>query len=387
MAVILCSPRSGSSLLKNALESHPDIASLGGEIEPFMILTKNGFNHNSDSDAISTIKNEADLIDNIFDDLTVASETQLDLNLLIKKWEKRLLLQFPSIFQKESCRENLVHIFHDALRQWVDSDFLEGDGLEKFILTKIFKNESWRINYYDGQSTSGPIKWFDEPLKVEEPPFILPNNKRRQFVENDVTSKILLFKTPPDVYRIGMYEKLFPNAEIKYIHLTRGYAQSVNGLMDGWLSPVGFFSHDLRHVGVNLNVKGYSDCVPFGRWWWKFDLPPNWREFLEEKLENVCLNQWISAHQSVLASGVGALRISFEDFLDEPDTTIQKIQQYLGLPAMKLENSLPLLMATDVPKSKRWHKRRDLILSLGKSEEVEVMMELLGYEMNPESWV
>ena len=49
------------------------------------------------------------------------------------------------------------------------------------------------------------------------------------------------------------------------------------GLMDGWLYPLGFFSHDLSKVGCQLAIQGYSDVVPFGSKWWKFDLPRNWR--------------------------------------------------------------------------------------------------------------
>ena len=386
VAVILCSPRSGSSLVKNELASHPDIASLDGEIEPFLALTENGFGYNSNSDALYSLKRKSDLVDNILDDLTLPSDSRLDRNFLVNKWKNRFLLQFPELFLKSVSHESLVHILHEIFYDNGFVSFQDDYALESLVLSRVFKDEPWRINYYDGKSYSNTSKWFDESLKIEEPPFVVPKQRRRPVTERDVKNKVLLFKTPPDVYRLGMYEELFPNAEIKYIHLTRGYAQSVNGLMDGWLSPVGFFSHNLRRIGVELNIKGYSDCVPFGKWWWKFDLPPNWKEFLTKRLEDVCLNQWFSAHNTIFASRVETLRISFEDFLEAPGRVIGEIEKYLGLDEQKIQKSLPVMMATETPKLKRWNKRRDLLISLGENREVVAMMEMLGYGMNPDTW-
>lgn len=388
VAVILCSPRSGSSLLKNALESHPSIASLDGEIEPFLVLTENGFGYNSDSDAIDYLNNKKCLIDNIFDGLSTFSDDVPGANFLVKKYAKRFLLQFPVKFSKSAGFEDLLRILRsifDENRNWAH---IENErDLDKFVLSKVFENEAWRINYYDGNLSANENLWFDECLKIEEPPFVMPRIKRRPFGAEDVESKVLLFKTPPDVYRIGMYEDIFPNAIVKYIHLTRGYAQSVNGLMDGWLSPVGFFSHDLRKCGLSLNIEGYSDCVPFGKSWWKFDLPPNWRDFKNEKLENVCLNQWLSSHQAIISSGVDALRVAFEDFLMTPLAVVKRIEKYLGLHEMEVLKDLPVLMATETPALKRWRKRNDLLLTLGRREEVASMMGSLGYEMNSETWL
>ena len=263
VAVILCNPRSGSSLLKRSLELHPDIATLSGEIEPFLVLTGNGFGYNSDCDEVDSIENLKGLIDNIFDDLSVVSNELLSVDILWRKFFNRLLLQFPDVFSTDIMRKNLAHVLRTAIAKGKRLGMHESGVLENFVISKIFENERWRIDYYDGLSSSGPFKWFDASLKIEEPPFVLPHGKRRPFCKSDAENKVLLFKTPPDVYRIGMYEALFPNADIKYIHLTRGYAQSVNGLMDGWLSQIGFFSHDFRRVGLNLNIKGYSDRVPF----------------------------------------------------------------------------------------------------------------------------
>lgn len=387
VVVILASPRSGSSLLKSILDSHPDIASLDGEIEPYLALTGNGFGYHSESDAIRNISHESGLIDNIIDDLTVASDEIPSLEYLKSRWKKRVMLQYPILFSQDSAQENLRRALDEALTEKNIGGFKNERTLQAHILSTIFADEPWRMNYYDGHVKCDANCYFDEPIKIEEPPFVTPRNFRRPFKKEDAETKVLLFKTPPDAYRIGMYERLFPNAEVKYIHLTRGYAQTVNGLMDGWLSPTGFFSHDLQQSGTFLNIKGYSDSVTFGSRWWKFDLPPNWREFTNAKLEDVCLNQWMSTHDAILASGVPALRTPFEAFLEQPASVAERITKHFALPPLKLQPTLPVTMATDAPKLQRWKKRESQLLAIGKKYEVKDMMGSLGYEMNPEKWI
>jgi hypothetical protein len=385
--VILSSPRSGSSLVKNILASHPDIASLDGEIEPFLVLTKNGFGYDSGSDAICAISNQRELVDNIFDDLSLPTKEHPPLEYMRMRWAKRLLLQYAALFSQQSAYENLIRTLDEALTE--DNIFrLEDEQkLQKFILSRIFHDEPWRINYYDGHADANVNHHFSEPIKIEEPPFVIPRNFRRPFRKEDAESKVLLFKAPPDAYRIGMYERLFPNAEVKYIHLTRGFAQTVNGLIDGWLSPTGFFSHDLSKMGIPLRIKGYSDSVTFGSRWWKFDLPPNWREFTSASLEDVCLNQWMSTHEAVMASCVPALRIPFETFIKDPSSTIERILKYFDLRSVKLNNAtLPVTMATEAPQLNRWKKREHQLLALGKRAKIKEMMNSLDYDMNPESW-
>jgi hypothetical protein len=373
--------------LKTALASHPDIASLEGEIEPFLALTKNGFGHTSESDAIHVLSNKSELADNIFDDLTIPSSECASPEQLESKWRKRCLLQFPVLFSERAGYQQLLQSLRESMMELAAEDIREENESQNIILSKIFRREPWRISYYDNQSSVGVSNCFDEAVKIEEPPFVVPRHYRRPFTKEDIGSKLLLFKTPPDAYRIGMYERIFPNANIKYIHLTRGYAQTVNGLIDGWLSPVGFFSHDLGRVGLRLDIQGYSDVVQFGSRWWKFDLPPNWRNFVNARLEDVCLNQWMSTHNAVHTSGVRALQIRFEDFLLAPASVAKSITDYLGVSEFATLPALPVTMATDTPTVKRWKKRSDVLLQLGERKEVRDMMDQLGYKMNPETWL
>jgi hypothetical protein len=387
VCVILSSSRSGSSLLTSLLAQHPNIASLTGEIEPFLILTGNGFGYNSESDAIGALSNPSALADNIFDDLTVPSQDLPALSFLKKKWERRLLLQFPALFTDKTAHDRLIGSL-DAVLTEANVEGVPSEGaLQAAVLATVFSHDPWRKGYYDGNALAGAGSFYNEPLKIEEPPFVVPRHYSRPFSIHDIHNTTLLFKSPADAYRIGLYEQLFPNAQIQYIHLTRGYAQAINGLMDGWLSPRGFFAHDLSRLGISLGIKGYSDVVAFGKQWWKFDLPPNWKEFTDTSLEGVCLNQWLSSHRSILASGVQTLRVAFEDFLSDPASMTRRITNYLDVESMVLPELLPVTMSTEAPQNRRWKKRERQLLAIGQTWEVRAMMESLGYEMDPETWL
>jgi hypothetical protein len=387
VVVILSGSRGGSSLFKEALALHPRIASLDGELDPLLALSGNGFNQNSDSDCIESVANAAELTSSILDEISFASPEILDTDLLLRKWKNRLALQFPSHFLDGGAYRRLEQSLEAALSLFDRGGRRSDAELQRLVLSAVFRDEPWRISYYDGNAAPGANRHFDEPLKIEEPPFVVPTLRRRPFASSDAQDAVLLFKSPSDAYRIGMYERLFPNADVTYIHLTRGFAQSVNGLMDGWLYPLGFFSHDLSKIGCELDIRGYSDQVSFGRKWWKFDLPCNWRRFTSAKLEEVCLNQWHSVHGAILERGVSTLRVSFEDFVARPAAVLKRITDHLDLPAVALPGELPIKMATEPPRSNRWHKRGPLLIDLGRRPEVRDLMGLLGYSMDSDTWL
>ncbi len=387
VVVILSGSRGGSTLLKETLALHPRVASLDGELDPLLDLSGNGFNHNSDSDCIELVANAAELASSILDEISFASAEILDTNLLLRKWKNRLVLQFPLYFLDGDAYRRLEQSLAAALSLFEREDRRSDAELQRQVLSAVFSDEPWRISYYDGHAKPGANLHFDEPLKIEEPPFVVPTLRRRPFALADARDSVLLFKSPSDAYRIGMYERLFPNAEVTYIHLTRGFAQSVNGLMDGWLYPLGFFSHDLSKIDCELAIQGYSDRVSFGRKWWKFDLPHNWRRFIRAKLEEVCLNQWYSVHEAILKRGVCTLRVSFEDFVASPAAVLRQITDHLGLPAMAPPGGLPIKMATEPPRSRRWHKRGPMLMNLSRRPEVREMMGLLGYSMDSDTWL
>nr|WP_315218545.1 hypothetical protein [uncultured Duganella sp.] len=387
VAVILTGSRSGSSLFKDCLAQHPGFAALDGELEPFLALTGNGFGHHPHcgSDAIGELANPEALADNIFDGLTVASDDPVPAQQLQARWRKRLLLQFPAVF---SAPREWAALEASLARAFDAPDAAAPPrATQRMVLHSVFGQARWRLNYYDGGFGLEDGRPFDEAAKIEEPPFVLPSLSRRSYTEADVPDKILLFKSPADAFRPGLHRQLFPAATVQYIHLTRGYAQSVNGLIDGWLSPTGFFSHDMRRAGVPLAIGGYADRCVFGRRWWKFDLPPNWRHFVDAPLGEVCLNQWLSSHRHILAGDTRPQRVAFEQFLADPASTLAALWRRLDLPPVAAPAAaLPVIMATAAPSPGRWRRRGALLQPMAARPDVRETMTELGYGLRPESW-
>lgn len=388
VAVILTSSRSGSTLFKAALSRHPDIASLDGEAEPFLALSGNGFGHDPAcaSDAIAHVRNADALADDIFDGLLVPAGQPAPLPVLKERWRRRLLLQFPALFAQASTYAQMERALDEALLFIRSADAPSEHELQHAVLSAVFWREPWRLDYYDGGHGPGERRSFGEAVKIEEPPFVSPAMHARHFAEDDAAGKVLLFKTPSDAYRIGLYEQLFPNAQVRYLHLARSAAASVNGLMDGWLSPTGFHAHDMQRHGVTLGIGGYSEQCEGGHRWWKFDLPPNWRSYLSAPLEEVCLNQWLSCHRHIFDSGVSALPVRFEHFMADPAGVLARCCEWLGLPPLAQAPELPVTMATEAPAPGRWRKRSDQLLPLVRRAEVADMMHALGYGRAPEQW-
>lgn len=388
VAVILTSSRSGSTLFKTALAHHPAIASLDGEAEPFLALSGNGFGYDPEcgSDAIARLRNADVLAEDIFDGLMVPAESAAPLAELKERWRKRLLLQFPAVFAQGAAYAQLERALDEALLFSRSPDAPSERELQRSVLSAVFWREPWRLDYYDGGYGPGQRRPFNEAAKIEEPPFVSPAAHARHFTEDDAAGKVLLFKTPSDAYRIGFYEQIFPNAQVRYLHLARSAAASVNGLLDGWLSPIGFHAHDMQRHGVTLGIKGYSEQCEGGHRWWKFDLPPNWRSYIAAPLEEVCLNQWLSCHRHIMDSGVAALPVRFEHFLADPGSVLARSCEWLGLPPHPHSPELAVTMATEEPAPGRWRKRSDQLLPLVQREEVADMMHALGYGRAPEQW-
>lgn len=370
--VIVTSSRSGSSLVKTILSKSDNLAYLSGEEEPYYILTKNTFPYTK-SDGFNSVKNKKHLVNFIMSDLGV-NINFIDVKSIVLNWQKRILYQFPTISQEDHNKiESLV------LKHYSNS--LDYEQSTKDFLHELFGSKS---GYYDICSDKKSI--FREGMKIEEPPFVIPS-KKRDYTKEDIENGMpILFKTPQDSYRIGIFEEMFPNAEIKYIHLSRGFAQTVNGLIDGWLSDTGFFAHNMDIIDKKLNIKGYTDLKDYGNKWWKFDLPPNWEEFIDKPLEDVCVNQWIQSNKHILDSGKNTMRIKFEDFLINPQKTVDHICDNIGIPQI-IVGQLPYIMSTDTPRLYRWKKREELMMKLSERKCIKDMMCRLGHSMNPDKWI
>jgi hypothetical protein len=373
VAVVLTSSCSGASLLKRLLAPHEGIAMLDCDAEAYLTLSGNGFGMNARSDAFRTPANAGLLADCIFDGLSVASAGMPALPALMARWSRRLMLQFPALFTQPDEQRRMLLMLEESLALARRENEVSESELQRLILAAVYSREPWRLDYYEGQMGPGLTEYFNEPAKLEAPPFVRPALRRRPVTADDVANKVLFFAAPSNAYRIGLFEQLFPEADVRYIHFTRGYANNVNSLMDGWLAPTGFFSHDMARSGITLNIGGYSDTLPFGKRWWKFDLPPDWHACMGASLEEVCLHQWLSCHRAILESGVPALRIAFEDYIVTSAELSALVLDWLGVEPQ------PVDMVGEKPPPPHWRERRERLQELGRRADVERMMEALGY--------
>ncbi len=235
----------------------------------------------------------------------------------------------------------------------------------------------------------GPDTPFVPGSPVEEPPFVLTLPWHHATAE-ELATRPLVVKTPGNVYRLGFLRRLFPNARIRVLHLTRNAAASINGLYDGWRFP-GFHSHRVE----GLRIGGYSDVVPGGDHWWKFDRPPGWADWTDASLEEVCAYQWSSAHRAVLADNAAdRFQLRFEDVIGpnaRQAEAMGALSDWLGVPVHdELEHTLtaglPVVMATEQPRHRRWFRRIDMLGPLCATPRVAEMLQALGYPDHPDHW-
>jgi len=240
-------------------------------------------------------------------------------------------------------------------------------------------------------------------FNIEEPPFILLS-PRRAVRPEDLSDKTLLLKSTVDCYRMNLIEKIFPDADIRIIHLARNPAATTNGLYDGWLHR-GFFSHNLLpHFESNsdlkeLRIKGYSDIYPFGSTWWNFDLPEGWQRVADKDLVDVCAFQWYSANAEILKYRSGGDRkfcmVRFEDIIRTVGSRTEEFEKMLDFMCIPADHAsslqlddLPVVQSTLPPQLYRWKKRKDMIARVLDEPNILEMSEQLGYRAESmEEWL
>ncbi len=230
------------------------------------------------------------------------------------------------------------------------------------------------------------------PAILEEPPFvcIVPWEPA---TPNDLERFPLVLKTPSNAYRLPFFERLFPNARVRVLHLTRNPAASINGLFDGWRYPRGFFSH---HLGTPLDIRDYTRVAgPWSGRWWKFDLPPGWRGEVGRPLAHVAAFQWLAAHAAILAFSEGrdhVLKVALEDMLGpNARATLDGLFRWMGIEAdepiaRRTVGQMPHVMVTDQPRARRWFERQAIIEPVLSRPDVMETATRLGYKSDPSTW-
>jgi len=412
IVVINSSSRSGSSLLYALLSKLPGVISLTGEASPFYKLNirLDRFNPH-ESEKIPTplleevIDFEAlseDFLSDMYHRGKAARIKEIDAEDYIDGLMLRFLLQWTDIdFHEDELRKIITTVFETY------ADVYPSFNTEDFYLDLLESlNNRWpQINpfYYDIGTDRTALRFpsVEVPsgppvcrFTIEEPPFVLLHPVKRAEAR-DLRRSTLLLKSTVDCYRMNLLEKLFPNAEIKVIHLVRNPAATINGIFEGWHHR-GFFSHNLGscfgnhpHVRV-LKIKGYSDLYPHGNIWWNFDLPAGWQEYADRELLEVCAFQWHSANAEILgnldSSRQNCCTVHFEKIirsLESRKVEFAKILEFMGIPSEEAEalelESLPVVQSTLPPQLYRWKKRKELIERILDDPKILEMSEKLGY--------
>lgn len=356
--VILGSSRSGSSLLYHLLGKHPDLISLQGEEVTFeRLFGLNEIDSFNDSDECSRTEGidlnalrEEILFDSGF---PTAESERLPLDRA-----QRILLQWPE------CHFDL-DLLMNAVREktWAE------------VIGKLEKNyPQIKLGSYDQHLENVHLAY---STIVEEPPFVIPASKTFSKKKRGCT---LLLKSSINAFRADLLTSLFPEATFQYIHLTRHPAGAINGLIDGWLSPA-FHTHNVSHL-TTLSIKGYEN-----KEWWKFDLPPGWKNFTQAPLENVCAYQWAKANESIVAflNDKKSIRVTYEELSDDETMkdTLMRIIRELSLSTEFLKEFQPpeKVMSVIPPRKDRWKTRADVILPLIRTADIKNLSNSLGYEV------
>lgn len=422
VVVIGSSSRGGSSIFAEILRRTPQLLHFRAEVNPFFVLggltwpasgtgsDALGLEHAASDPRLDELS--ADLAfdcgtaeDTLPDDASVAR--------FVVDLTARLTMQWPAIEIALPDVRTAVHATLATLRDehgWAVGAFPDAQLFHALFLARMRRVHP-AISPYCYDLSRGLVERHDPgaPLPagppsgwlVEEPPFVTIVPWRRASAEA-LATRPLVVKTPSNAYRLPFLQALFPNAEIKLLHLTRNVAASVNGLYDGWRFP-GFYSHVTSGEGGRLlRIGGYTDVFPaWGDRWWKFDLPPGWQAWTDRGLEEVCAFQWRSAHAAIFAwidadpaRRDRTLRLRFEDVVgprERQEDLFGALTRWLGITmdaplASVLDGALPTVMATETPRRQRWFKRADLLSPILTDPTSRDLMERLGYAADPATW-
>jgi hypothetical protein len=378
--VILGGSRSGSSFLFSLLADSGAFWSPQGEETPFYRLADLGWvDGPRDSDALHApwgLATLQDAAEGVLRDLgrTTKVLTKQDRAHFTAQAATRLLMQWPQLNMEPSdvlasLQFSLEKAEHPAAL-W--THWLEAAGLP--------------LEFYDLEGAPRLTPRLEFPdVVIEEPPFIL-QRPRKKPSPRELQSGVMLLKTSTNAYRIPLLRAMFPQARFQWLVLTRNPAASINGLMDGWRSGA-FHSHNLRDI-ARLQIPGYSDTLPAGEDWWKFDLPPGWMDMIKEPLEQVCAFQWTSTYTNILRhlqqTSDPVHMLKFEELLrpETRDQRMREIYDFAKVPPVPTSAAsfVRPVMASQPPGPARWRQRETEIRSALNYSCLRETTQSLGYD-------
>lgn len=374
VVIVVSSSRGGCTLLGELLRRCPSLLALPAESNPYIVVAQLGA-----ADPAATVAAElARVIGRPADDP--------DARAFALEWSWRLTAQWPR-----------THIEPHDVAGWVAEASPGAPGeVAAHVLGRARERDArldprrYDMPHGDGEHAApvGP----PGDLLVEMPPFVVPRPWRLA-TDDELERCPLVLATPRNAYRVAFFAGLFPHARLRVVHLVRNPAASINGLIDGWLHH-GFFN---CQVPLELSIRGYSDRFPWGRTWWKYDIPPEWEAFIDAPLAEVCAQQWRSTHQAALAAaaalGLERHVVRYEDLVGRPEqrhAVAQRLADHLGIAHGDLVplvlGGLDPVMATAPPRPGRWRARERELADVIADERTLALAERLGYDTDPRTW-
>jgi hypothetical protein len=367
VVLLVSSSRGGSSMLAEILRRVDGVLSLPGEVNPHVVIAQLA---GGDADVFRA---------ELARDVGAPAPDAIDHDGLVNDVHWRLTTQWPTI-----------ELDPAEVRRWVGSaregtDPVNVDAFTRAVLEEVHRAEPAVVPAaYDLSGHRGEPPLPTEPV-VEMTPYV-GFRPWRTATDVELHTKPLVLATPRNSYRLDWLVGLFPAARVRVLHLTRNPAASVNGLIDGWRSP-SFFT---TRVEVDLAATGDR--------WWKYDVPPGWRELTSASLPQVAATQWRSAHAAVLdfAGGrdIDVLRLRYEDLVGDRarrEQTGHALAGFLGIDVAAMRAAVlagvPPVMATAPPQRRRWSASdNDLAPALAEPAVWDVAA-ALGYEVEERLWI
>ncbi len=186
-------------------------------------------------------------------------------------------------------------------------------------------------------------------------------------------------KTPKNCFRISFINKLFEDC--KFIFIKRDGRSNINSLIEGWRVPNKYIRR--QELDKPLNIKGYEGT------YWKYVLPPNWENYVNKSLEEVCAFQWISSNKAAL-DGLSKIdnsrkyTLTYEDLAENTYDVMKNLCEYVEIPFSNelegLSRKPPLVNFVTKPEKEKWKKNINLIQNVYPI--IAPMMKELNYTLS-----
>ncbi len=245
---------------------------------------------------------------------------KIDLDCAIRRLQNNLGLSFPHGYRDSPTARRMVLDSCIQCFPFIRKSFYDCCAVRSEADRKLLAGNLWSI---------------------EETPFILPPPWRIPS-KLDLKRAYLLLRDPSNAFRIPFWRAVFPNSEVKIIHLVRDARESIQGLCDGWRYPFGFQTLFNEKDVIILN---YSDSANTYNNGWRlsrlnFSIDQTLETMLTEEragmtLVEVCAHQWRAAHTSIISASSKLLIprtvINFADLRDHPEATFNYICEGLQI--------------------------------------------------------